>query len=105
MPPEPGCLSVGQGIVQAFKADALSITSWQVGMYGLMAICQFVVLRPLFGNIAPEQPGILVCHAAVHAGRVRHQLSGELAADPKRSEGKDVGDSMQLPKRLFGLPY
>lgn len=46
-------LSAGQGIVEAFKADALSITSWQVGMYGLMAIGQFAVLRPLFGHIAP----------------------------------------------------
>lgn len=46
-------LSIGQGMVQAFKADALSITSWQVGMYGLMAVGQFAVFRPLFGGLAP----------------------------------------------------
>lgn len=46
-------LSVGQGLVQAFKADGLSITAWQVGMYGLMAIGQFAVLRPAFGQLAP----------------------------------------------------
>ena len=46
-------LSMGQGLVQAIKADALSITSWQVGMYGTMAIGQFAVLRPLFGEVAP----------------------------------------------------
>lgn len=46
-------LSVGQGLVQAFKADALSITAWQIGMYGLMAIAQFAIFGPTFGRIAP----------------------------------------------------
>lgn len=45
-------LSVGQGILQAIKADAASITSWQVGMYGMMAIAQFAWLRPVYGGIA-----------------------------------------------------
>lgn len=45
-------LSVGQGIVQALKADIASISAWQVGMYGLMAIMQFTVYRPLFGGLA-----------------------------------------------------
>jgi hypothetical protein len=29
------------GIVAALKADTLSLTAWQVGMYGLMAVVQF----------------------------------------------------------------
>ena len=33
---------------QSFKSDVLSLTSWQVGMYGWMAICIFV----LFGDAA-----------------------------------------------------
>ena len=45
-------LSVGQGIWQALKADTASITSWQVGMYGVMAIIQFLVFRPVFGGTA-----------------------------------------------------
>lgn len=41
-------LSPGEGLVQAIKADALSLTSWQVGMYGWMAIATFVIFeRPL----------------------------------------------------------
>lgn len=40
-------LSLGQGIVQALKADTLSLTAWQVGMYGFMAIANFW----LFGNL------------------------------------------------------
>jgi len=45
-------LSVGQGIVQALKADIASITAWQIGMYGLMAVIQFAWFRPAFGHVA-----------------------------------------------------
>jgi branched-subunit amino acid transport protein len=40
-------LSPGAALVEALKADALSLTAWQVGMYGFMAIAQFVVFRHL----------------------------------------------------------
>lgn len=43
-------LSVGDGLVQAVKADALSLTAWQVGMYGFMATAQFLVFRRLIGT-------------------------------------------------------
>lgn len=46
-------LSVCQGLIQAIKADFLSITAWQIGMYGLMGITQFIVFKPLFGRLAP----------------------------------------------------
>jgi hypothetical protein len=46
-------LSVGEGVRQAVKADFLSITAWQAGMYGLMAILQFAALKPMFARIAP----------------------------------------------------
>jgi len=39
-------LSPMQGIISAFKADILSLTVWQVGMYGWMALTTFV----LFGH-------------------------------------------------------
>ncbi len=42
-------LSFGQGIVAAIKADTISLTAWQVGMYGFMAIAYFVVFRRGFG--------------------------------------------------------
>jgi len=45
-------LSVGAGVLAAVKADVASITAWQVGMYGLMAIIQFLWFKPLFGGIA-----------------------------------------------------
>ncbi|WOI58229.1 DUF4396 domain-containing protein [Palleronia sp. LCG004] len=42
-------LSVGQGLLQAVKADALSLTSWQVGMYGFMAVAHFWIFGHLLG--------------------------------------------------------
>jgi hypothetical protein len=46
-------LSPGQGIVAAFKADTLSLAAWQIGMYCLMAILQFIVFKRAFGGQAP----------------------------------------------------
>ncbi len=45
-------LSLGEGIRAAVKADIASISAWQVGMYGAMALIQFVWFKPRFGNIA-----------------------------------------------------
>jgi hypothetical protein len=42
-------LSFGQGVVAAVKADTLSLTAWQAGMYGFMAIANFLLFRRLLG--------------------------------------------------------
>lgn len=42
-------LSFRQGIIAAIKADTLSLTAWQVGMYGFMAFAYFLVFRTLLG--------------------------------------------------------
>lgn len=42
-------LSFGAGIVAAVKADTLSLTAWQVGMYGFMAIAYFGIFRAGLG--------------------------------------------------------
>ena len=44
-------LSFGRGIVAALKADTLSLTAWQVGMYGFMALAQYAYFRPLLGKM------------------------------------------------------
>ncbi|MFK4134764.1 DUF4396 domain-containing protein [Pseudomonas luteola] len=36
-------LGPGEGLIAALKADTLSLIAWQVGMYGWMAICLFVL--------------------------------------------------------------
>jgi hypothetical protein len=48
-------LSVSQGIWAAIKADTLSLTAWQIGMYGWMAVAVFLIFghelektRPVF---------------------------------------------------------
>lgn len=38
-------LSLGDGLVAAAKADFFSLTAWQVGMYGWMAIATFAIFR------------------------------------------------------------
>jgi hypothetical protein len=38
-------LSPGQGVVAALKADALSLTAWQLDMYGWMALTTFVLFH------------------------------------------------------------
>jgi hypothetical protein len=43
-------LSPAQGIAAAVKADFLSLTAWQVGMYGWMAIATFAI----FGHEIPK---------------------------------------------------
>ena len=42
-------LSPGEGIVAAVKADVLSLTAWQVGMYGFMAIAHFWIFGAVLG--------------------------------------------------------
>ncbi len=42
-------LGLGQGLKEAAKADVASLTSWQVGMYGMMAIFHFAVFKGLWG--------------------------------------------------------
>ena len=43
-------LQFRDGLIQALKADTLSLTAWQIGMYGVMALVRFVV----FGAEIPK---------------------------------------------------
>lgn len=45
-------LSLRDGLRAAVKADALSITAWQLGMYGTMALVQLVILPATLGGRA-----------------------------------------------------
>jgi uncharacterized membrane protein YqaE (UPF0057 family) len=42
-------LSAGRALVEALKADTVSLIFWQIGMYGFMAVAAFVIWRDLFG--------------------------------------------------------
>jgi hypothetical protein len=46
-------LSPGQGLVAALKADSLSLSFWQVGMYGWMAIATFVIFGQELPKLSP----------------------------------------------------
>lgn len=41
-----------QALIRAAKADTLSITAWQVGMYALMALLQLAIFPSFFGGRA-----------------------------------------------------
>ena len=43
-------LPFGEGIVAAIKADTLSLTAWQIGMYGFMAVAYFAIFQHGFGT-------------------------------------------------------
>ena len=42
-------LGVAEGIWAAVKADTLSLTAWQVGMYGFMSVAYFWIFRKMLG--------------------------------------------------------
>jgi hypothetical protein len=42
-------LSASKGLKEAVKADFLSLSAWQVGMYGFMAIAHFYIFKQLLG--------------------------------------------------------
>ena len=42
-------LGVAEGVWQAIKADTLSLTAWQVGMYGFMTFAHFYVFAQVLG--------------------------------------------------------
>jgi hypothetical protein len=42
-------LSPGRGIAAAIQADALSLTAWQIGMYGFMAFAHFYLFADVLG--------------------------------------------------------
>ncbi|MBS0470382.1 MAG: DUF4396 domain-containing protein [Proteobacteria bacterium] len=43
-------LGLGDGLVAALKADTLSLVGWQLGMYGAMAVVQFLLLPAVIGH-------------------------------------------------------
>jgi len=43
-------LGFAEGIWAAIKADTLSLTAWQIGMYGFMAVAFFWIFRDILGT-------------------------------------------------------
>ena len=89
-------LSFGQGICAAVKADTLSLTAWQIGMYGFMAVAYFAIFQSALGTrLATDTVEFWFMMQIAMVFGLRHLLPGELVADPQRSEGEDVS-----PRRL-----
>ncbi len=74
-------LSVGQALWASVKADTLSLTAWQCGMYGFMAIAHFIFQIAFGTKLEP---------ISVKFWFMMQIAMGELVAAPKRIERKDV---------------
>ena len=46
-------MSPGQALLAALKADGLSLSAWQIGMYGWMAIATFLVFGHEIDKASP----------------------------------------------------
>lgn len=82
-------LGIGAGLREAAKADVLSLTAFEVGLFVWMALMAFV-LFPEPHTPAPRRPRLLVPDADRHGARLRHRLAGQRLADPQGDQGGDV---------------
>lgn len=74
-------LGFRKGLVEAAKADVLSLTAFEVGLFGWMAVMSFV----LFPSSPLREHGrLLVSDAGGNDHRIRDGLAGERLADPSR---------------------
>lgn len=84
-------LSLMKGIVAAIKADTLSLTAWQIGMYGFMAIAHFVIFRIAFGSkLKPTTPEFWFMMQVGYGLWVSDVIPRELVAYQKRPQRENV---------------
>ena len=82
-------LGFRKGIVAAAKADILSLTAFEVGLFGWMALQAFVFF-PAPHHIHPDSP---VYWSSMQLGMIlgfAHRLPGQHLADPARHQGGHV---------------
>jgi hypothetical protein len=81
-------LGLKDGLIAAAKADVISLTAFEVGLFGWMAIMAFV----LFPAPPPRaQLGrLLAPHADRHDHRILHFLARKRLADQMRHQGTHV---------------
>jgi hypothetical protein len=80
-------LSVAEGIWAVIKADTLSILTFQIGMYGWMALVYFKVLPN--SSSSAERTGLLAHDAGRYDLRLRHGVTCQPAVSKDRLEGND----------------
>ena len=80
-------LSSKQAIIAALKADTLSLTAWQVGMYGWMAICTFLIFHH---RLEASTPLFWLMMQIAMLLRFFNGFSRKLVAGEKRNKRKDV---------------
>ena len=87
-------ISGWEGIWAAIKADTLSITAWQLGMYGWMLLTYFVIFP--HPHLQPTQAGYwLMMQFAMVAGLL-HRVSHELHPRENRAERGDGMKAVEI---------
>ncbi len=79
--------SFGPGVWAAVKADTLSLTAFEIGLFGWMALTYFVFFHPLR---QAESADVLANDASRNAHRFRNLVPDELVANQERNQGSDV---------------
>ena len=82
-------LGVRDGLNAAAKADSISLTFFEIGLFGWMALMTFVVL-PGAQQSDAKLDRLLVPHADRHDHRLLHLVAGERVAGQARHQGADV---------------
>jgi Domain of unknown function (DUF4396) len=93
-------LNFRDGIRAAAKADVLSLTAFEVGLFGWMAIMVFVLFPS--SPLHPISPVYMVPHADRHDPGLRHIVAGQCVADPQRDKGIHVGSRNGLVRPDLG---
>ena len=90
--------------MQTVKADTLSLIAWQVGMYGFMAIAQFIIFRRWLGShIETNMVEFWFMQIAMIAGFVTSYpgkwwlLKEELKSGCKNGQGIKEVDALSVP--------
>jgi hypothetical protein len=77
-----------KGLIEAAKADMASLTAFEIGLFGWMALMYFAFFPPR--TTRTRQPGVLVPDADRDDRRVLHRLAGQRL--PRRDQGGHVRD-------------
>jgi hypothetical protein len=95
-------LGLRKGLTEAAKADVASLTAFEVGLFGWMALMTFV-LFPALHHLHPDSPVYWFLMQGGDDRRALHGLAGRRLADPRGASRKPC-DGLQWHRAVGGDP-
>ncbi len=95
-------LGLRDGLVQAGKADFISLTAFEVGLFSWMAIMAYILFpapHPAYARVC----FVLASNAGRHDDRFLYLLAGERMAGQTRDQGPNVSRSRWIGRRCSAL--